>query len=267
MPRSHSERIVGPRLAPRAGVEPGRGLVEEDQIRIADQRECQVEPPKLAARQLAGRACRASRRARPTRSARRLGGGVRGSGRTSRSTRSPSDRSALRTAGARSRHARATRAARAPDPCPALLLHREFASGTPRGSRRWMSCPPRSAQADRTPHPERLRSSPRARPQPRHTTCANRAPRWRVRLSYVWVVVMPSRLSGVRAVRKWRTAEIGHDKRHAVRNTSRRHCMSPLRQTRPCSPATRTPAITPRRLWLLIPKPNDLGRRARTRAR
>ena len=31
--------------APRGGVEPGRRLVEEDQLRVADQREREVEPP------------------------------------------------------------------------------------------------------------------------------------------------------------------------------------------------------------------------------
>ena len=36
------------------GVEPGRRLVEEDDVGVADQRQCDIESPTLAARELAG---------------------------------------------------------------------------------------------------------------------------------------------------------------------------------------------------------------------
>jgi len=42
-----ADRLPG--AAPRAGVEAGRRLVEEDQLRVADQRETEIEPPALAA--------------------------------------------------------------------------------------------------------------------------------------------------------------------------------------------------------------------------
>src|SRR3954469_4529124 len=42
-----------PRVAARGGVEARRRLVEEDQLRVADQRQAEVQPPQLAARQLA----------------------------------------------------------------------------------------------------------------------------------------------------------------------------------------------------------------------
>src|SRR5437764_1133657 len=42
-----------PRVAPRLRVEAGRGLVEEDQLGIADERQREVEPPQLPARELA----------------------------------------------------------------------------------------------------------------------------------------------------------------------------------------------------------------------
>ncbi len=38
-----------PRLAARRRVEAGRRLVEEEQVRVADQRHADVEPPLLAA--------------------------------------------------------------------------------------------------------------------------------------------------------------------------------------------------------------------------
>ncbi len=76
-------------------------------------------------------------------------------------------------------------AGRAPDPCPARWPRPRCASGNPRGSRQWWSCRRRSARADRTPRPARPRSSPRAQPPPRRRTCADRAPRWRVRLSVI----------------------------------------------------------------------------------
>ena len=40
-----------PGRAPRGRVEAGRGLVQEDQIGIADERETEVEPPPLPARE------------------------------------------------------------------------------------------------------------------------------------------------------------------------------------------------------------------------
>ena len=43
-----------PRLTARGRVKPGRRLVEEDQLRVADERQRQVEPPPLTARQLLG---------------------------------------------------------------------------------------------------------------------------------------------------------------------------------------------------------------------
>ena len=54
MPSSLSERIVVPGVAPRGRVEAGRRLVEEDQLRVADEREREVEPAQLTARE---RAC------------------------------------------------------------------------------------------------------------------------------------------------------------------------------------------------------------------
>src|SRR5271165_3634143 len=42
-----------PRRPPRLGVEAGGGLVEEDQVGVADEREPEVEPPQLTARELA----------------------------------------------------------------------------------------------------------------------------------------------------------------------------------------------------------------------
>src|SRR5436190_4910149 len=42
-----------PRVAARGGVEPRRRLVEEDQLGVADERQAEVQPPQLAARQFA----------------------------------------------------------------------------------------------------------------------------------------------------------------------------------------------------------------------
>jgi hypothetical protein len=42
-----------PRGAPRSGVEPGGRLVEEDQLGVADERQREVQPPPLAARERA----------------------------------------------------------------------------------------------------------------------------------------------------------------------------------------------------------------------
>jgi hypothetical protein len=38
-----------PRLVARARIEPGRRLVEKQQVRVADQAQCQVQAPFLAA--------------------------------------------------------------------------------------------------------------------------------------------------------------------------------------------------------------------------
>src|SRR5947209_6286964 len=46
-----ADRLPG--VAPRDGVEAGGGLVEEDQLRVADEREPEVQAPHLAARELA----------------------------------------------------------------------------------------------------------------------------------------------------------------------------------------------------------------------
>ena len=50
-----AERAEGadhlPRRAPRRGVEARRRLVEEDELGIADERDAEVEPPLLAARE------------------------------------------------------------------------------------------------------------------------------------------------------------------------------------------------------------------------
>jgi hypothetical protein len=57
--REHDRRTTGPQGADQAphrsaggGIEAGRGLVEEQQLGVADQRQRDVEPPALAARQL-----------------------------------------------------------------------------------------------------------------------------------------------------------------------------------------------------------------------
>ena len=55
-----------PGVAPRGGVEAGRRLVEEDQLRVADQRQREVQPPPLAAAERA-RALPGDRPPRPAR--------------------------------------------------------------------------------------------------------------------------------------------------------------------------------------------------------
>ena len=52
MPSARSPSITLPGRAARRRVEAGRRLVEEDELRVADQRERDVEPAPLAAREL-----------------------------------------------------------------------------------------------------------------------------------------------------------------------------------------------------------------------
>ena len=68
LPSSRSERIVSHAAPARRRIEAGRRLVEEDELRVADEREREVEPPLLAARQrpraLVGRLRQAGQRDR-----------------------------------------------------------------------------------------------------------------------------------------------------------------------------------------------------------
>src|SRR3712207_5022477 len=48
-PRQRAHGV--PRGAARRRVEPGRGLVEEDQLGVSDERQREVQPPQLATRQ------------------------------------------------------------------------------------------------------------------------------------------------------------------------------------------------------------------------
>ena len=140
-----------PRLAPGRGVEARGRLVEEHELRVADEREREVEPPLLAARQHAraplGGLGEPGQRDRLVDVARRVvePGPVRGP------PRARSGAGTGRSTAARCRSARAARAGAGPGPCRARRRARRCAPGTPRGSRRWSSCPPRWARAARRP--------------------------------------------------------------------------------------------------------------------
>ena len=97
-----------PGLAPRGGVEAGRGLVEEEQLRVADQGEADVEPALLAARE--ARDALVGLSASPTSSiTRRPPAAPSSSRRRARAPRAPSGTAARCCPGGRCRRARATR--------------------------------------------------------------------------------------------------------------------------------------------------------------
>ena len=104
------------------GVEAGGRLVEEDQLRVADEREGEVESAALATREAGAPAGRPFLRARRARSSRRRISGGCSSRRRARGTREPSGRGRARTPAGRSRCGRAIHASprrdrrRAPTP-------------------------------------------------------------------------------------------------------------------------------------------------------
>ena len=53
LPSSRSERTVSQARSARLRVEAGGGLVEEDQLGVADERQREVQAPQLPARELA----------------------------------------------------------------------------------------------------------------------------------------------------------------------------------------------------------------------
>ena len=184
-----------PRLPPRRGVEARRRLVEEDQLGVADQRQRQVQPPRLPAAQ------------RPDP---RVGLVLQPA---ERDDLVDVARARVQRGPVRERLAHAEEAVHAaglqddPDPLaqrarPRLGVQAEdrhlaavARRGSPRGSRRSSSCPRRWARAGRTPRPGRRRSRSRARPRGPRRTCAGRAPRWR-RAACSQAPMMRSRLRG-----------------------------------------------------------------------
>ena len=151
-----------PQLPPRLRIEPRRRLVEEQQLRIADQRAGHGQPLLLPARELADP---------------RVGFFFQRDARHAlRSGRAPRDRScetasafparsAFPTAASLAARCRSAGESRRPPP-PAQPQHLDLAGGRRaaalRESRSWSSCPPRSAPAGRSTRRARTsRSSPR----------------------------------------------------------------------------------------------------------
>ena len=94
--------------AARRGVEAGRGLVEEDELGVADQRERHIEPAPLAAGQPGAERVGLARSGRPGRWSRRCRGARGSSRRTAPGTRARSGRARARTPAARRRPGPAT---------------------------------------------------------------------------------------------------------------------------------------------------------------
>ena len=125
-----------PGLAAGRGVEPGRRLVEEEQLGVADQGHPDVEPAQLAAGEGAPRGHRPCGRARRARSSRRRQAGRGSSRRRARASRARSARGACGIAGARSRSARASRGWARPGRRRARSRRPSCARGSPRAPRR-----------------------------------------------------------------------------------------------------------------------------------
>ena len=172
-----------PRLAPRRGVEAGRRLVEEDQVGVADEREREVEPPLLAARERLG--ALVGRRLQPRQPDRVLD--------VARHAVEPGPVADGLAHGQVPVQARGLE--HDPDPLaqrerpPAGVQSRarprarRTGRGSPRGSRRWSSCRRRSGRAGRTPRRAAPRTRSRARPRARRRSCAGPRPRSRRRRS------------------------------------------------------------------------------------
>ena len=166
--------------APRGRVEAGRRLVEEDQLRVADERQREVQAPQLAAGQRARAGVRPAPRARRSAAPRR-DRAARGRGRPSGATASRTSMwrympQLWSTMPTRSRSV-ARRARR--DRGRAPRRSRRCAAGSPRGSRRSSSCRRRWARAGRRPRRSRPRSRSRAPPRTCRRTCAGRGRGWR----------------------------------------------------------------------------------------
>ena len=132
-----------PRRAAGGGVEPGRRLVEEQQLGIADQGEREVEAAPLASRERRRLNGRPRRPARPARASRPRAAGVSGSRRTARRPRGRSARDRARTPASRCRCGHAMRGSGARGRRRARRPRRPSGSESPRGSRRRSSCPRR----------------------------------------------------------------------------------------------------------------------------
>ena len=170
-----ADRVPG--VAARGRVEARGRLVEEDQLRVADQRQRQIQPPQLPARQRPRPTRPPCRPARSARSPPRRRGG----GDTSRqSAQAPRGRGCGGTgpcSAARSRPASAAPADARPGSNPSTVTSPPLRCGSPRGSPPSSSCPPRWARAGRTPR----RGGPRTRcpapPRSRRRTSGGRGPR------------------------------------------------------------------------------------------
>ena len=149
-----------PHAPPLAGVERRRRLVEQEDARLAEQRDGDVQPLAVADRQLARRPCRrrAARSARASaRAARdRLANALEAREELEVLARATDARSA-RAAAAPSRHARASR------PCPGSPRSR------PRGSRGASTSPRRSARRARPSRPARARDRSARAPRRRRS--------------------------------------------------------------------------------------------------
>ena len=167
-----------PRRAARRRVEAGRRLVEEDQLGVADERQREVQPALLAARQRRARCRPACPRARRARSPRRGRAGAGTASPSARPSRAASGGGRSRSSAGRCRAARAARARAAAGSKPSTDdVAARRARGSPRGSRPSSSCRRRWARAARTPRRGRPRSRCRAPPRARRRPCAVRAPR------------------------------------------------------------------------------------------
>ena len=143
-----------PRVVAGGRVEAGRRLVQEQQLRGADQAQRQVQPPALPARERLDPGVALARPARPARSPRRDRGPAGSSGpaaaTSSRTVNSSSKPALCSTTPMRSAvlpPARRRVVAKHPD------LAARCAAGARSGSPPWSSCRRRSGRAARTPRP------------------------------------------------------------------------------------------------------------------
>ena len=160
----------------RRGVEAGGRLVEEHELRVAHERDAEVEPALLAAGErlhpcarLVGEPDELDHLVHVPRTA----------GSTPRTCDGPRGRSARAAAPSAAGRLRSAPGDRCR--CPtgrrrARARRRRPARGTPRGSRPSSSCPRRSARAGRTPRRGARRSRSRGRPRCRRRTSAGLGP-------------------------------------------------------------------------------------------
>ena len=149
----------------RAGVRvhPRGRLVEEQQRRTTDRAPARARAVAVDRPTCVAPACRARRRARPRRAGARGRRDRRSTTRTAAAPRADGSPGRAHPPGASRRPGRGAGRRRATDRARARARRRRRRGDSPRGSRRWWSCPHRSARAARTPHRRRSRARSRRR--------------------------------------------------------------------------------------------------------